>query len=113
MSFLHWITATALAAAAPAIAARGDDRPDPADPRAVVPAPHHESVLERYRRGEDDAATPDQRWHAANDEVQGGGHAGHGRASAPQPAAEAAPEPSPAAGHHPHHHQHHHHGTDK
>jgi hypothetical protein len=72
-------------AAALAVAARAQSspRPDPADPKAVVPAHRYESAFKDYRAHADAELV---RWREVNDEVgRIGGHTGHA-SKAGQPA---------------------------
>lgn len=82
-----------------ALAQQASRGPDPADPRAAVPALEYRSVLSgAARQPAAAAATPDKLWRQANDTVAAAaGHAGHaGHAThdhgkpAPAPAAPAA-----------------------
>lgn len=53
---------------------------DPADPAAAVPPTAYQSIIKkRLPAPQDDQATPDKAWRAANDAVAGvPSHAGHG-----------------------------------
>jgi hypothetical protein len=72
-----------------ALAAQQPARPDPADPKAAVPAQRYESVFKTYRPYIDPELA---RWREANEEVRRvGGHVGHVPKAAQQgkPAAKA------------------------
>ena len=58
-----------------AAGAQPSARPDPADPKATVPAQRYESVFKTYRPYADPELA---RWREANEEVgRVGGHVGH------------------------------------
>ena len=64
-----------LACVAGSAAAQGTARPDPADPKAAVPARPYEPAFKDYRPYVDPEVT---RWRQSNEEVgRLGGHVGH------------------------------------
>jgi hypothetical protein len=92
------ITAFALGIAFAGAAAGQAARPDPADPKALVPAPRYESTFKDYRpHAEPEIA----RWRETNEEMgRLGGHAGHlPRAAGQQKPAPKAPAHSGHGGH--------------
>lgn len=79
MSFVHWITAIALATLPLAVAGQAPSLQfDPTDPDARVSAFAYRSAFKKYRVAADEKMSPDKTWRAANDEMQElGGHMGH------------------------------------
>lgn len=110
MSFVHR-TVLAVVAALPLLAeAQGAD---PANPAAIVAAPHYDSPFKAYRPFTETDVAPDQVWRAANEEMARlRGHAGHVNAAGVHEAApsspaalpnEASSPPAQPAGHGMHH----------
>jgi hypothetical protein len=81
-----------------AVAAQQPARPDPADPKAAVPAQRYESVFKTYRPYADSELA---RWREANEEVgRLGGHVGHvPNAAQPRKPAPQVPAQSGHGGH--------------
>ncbi|RZJ19898.1 MAG: hypothetical protein EOO54_14380 [Haliea sp.] len=87
-----WVAAATLMGLPPMVPAQAN----PADPQAAAPALPYNSAFSGYKPWQD--IQPGS-WREVNDTVRdaspGGGHAGHGAASATPP--QAAPRPAPAA----------------
>jgi hypothetical protein len=109
-NLLHRL-APAAALCLPLLAIAQSGRPDPADPKAAVPALRYQSAFADYKPWRD--AKPGE-WRAANDTVrdaaaQGGAHAGHAMPAA-SPTSAPPPAPKASAPAMPGHGGHHHHG---
>jgi hypothetical protein len=79
MSFTNWFTVAVLALLPLAVnAQQKQQRPDPSDANAPIPASGYESVFRNYKAAATGQESPDKTWRAANREVEKlGGHAGH------------------------------------
>lgn len=78
MSFTYWFTAAALASLPLAAGAQQiQQRFDPSDANAAVPASNYESAFRNYKAAVAEQQSPDKSWRAANREMEKlGGHAG-------------------------------------
>ena len=69
MSFSHWISVAVVAFMPLAATAQQPQHANPADANAPVPAIGYVSAFENYRTTPTEKDSPDQVWHAANEEI--------------------------------------------
>jgi hypothetical protein len=96
MSSKQWLTvATWVLVPVAAIAQEKQTHYAPTDAKAPVTAIGYESAFKGYRSSSEEGNTPDKVWRAANEEMgKLGGHVGHMKDGAAQPAGTSSAAPS-------------------